>query len=120
MTRQNISELMRVHGLSDNAEDELNEASEQTDDANEKRDALNPMHIALQTLTTSLQNVDSGLAEKLESMKETIGTIDSSVEEYQKMSQGDHSALSQTEKVLFAREEPKEMVVKSLEETSLL
>eukprot|EP00579_Thalassiosira_antarctica_P013098 CAMPEP_0201929524 /NCGR_PEP_ID=MMETSP0903-20130614/23183_1 /ASSEMBLY_ACC=CAM_ASM_000552 /TAXON_ID=420261 /ORGANISM="Thalassiosira antarctica, Strain CCMP982" /LENGTH=329 /DNA_ID=CAMNT_0048468327 /DNA_START=20 /DNA_END=1009 /DNA_ORIENTATION=- len=116
MTRRNLLELVRVHGFSENAEDESNETSEQADDANEKRDALNPMHIALQTLTASLQNVDSGLAEKLESMKETIGTIDSSVEKYQKMAQGDDSALSQTEKALFACEKPKEMVVESMEE----
>ena len=122
MTRRNLSELLTVHGFSEHdAEEESNEpgSGEQTDDSNntEKRDALNPMHIALQTLSSSLQHVDSGLAEKLDTLKETIGTIDSSVEKYQRMSQGDESALSQTEKALLASERPKETVVEALEES---
>ena len=40
-------------------------------------------------------------------MRETIGTIDSSVERFEKMSQGDESALSRTERALYARETPK-------------
>ena len=63
------------------------------------------MNVALQTLSASLQNVDTDLADKLESLKETIGTIDSSVEKYQRMSQGDESALSQTEKALLASDD---------------
>eukprot|EP00571_Detonula_confervacea_P011667 CAMPEP_0172312662 /NCGR_PEP_ID=MMETSP1058-20130122/18286_1 /TAXON_ID=83371 /ORGANISM="Detonula confervacea, Strain CCMP 353" /LENGTH=314 /DNA_ID=CAMNT_0013026189 /DNA_START=41 /DNA_END=985 /DNA_ORIENTATION=- len=117
MTRQNLSELMQVHGFSENAEDESQDTSEQADDTNEKRDVLSPMHIALQTLTSSLQNVDSGLVERLESLKETIGTIDSSVEKYQRISQGDESALSQTEKALLANEKPLDVAAESLEES---
>ena len=75
------------------------------------------MHVALQTLTSSLQNVDTDLADKLESLKETIGTIDSSVEKYQRMSQGDESVLSKTEKALLTSEEPMKTVVESLEES---
>ena len=79
---------------------------------------MDPMHIALEILTTSVQNIYSGLAEKLESLKETIGTIDSSVEKYQKILQGDTSALSQTEKVLFSSSAKlKEMIAESFEDT---
>lgn len=124
MTRRNISELMKVHGYSENAAEDDGKShndhgSEQAqEDINEGTVALNPMHIALQTLTTSIQNVDSGLAEKLESLKETIGTIDSSLEKHQRISQGDESALSQTEKVLFApTATPKEAIVESEEES---
>lgn len=118
ITRRDISELMRVHGFSETVSSEdVGETQEQNEDDNEeKRDSLNPMHVALQTLTSSLQNVDTDLADKLESLKETIGTIDSSVEKYQRMSQGDESVLSKTEKALLASEEPRRTVVESLEE----
>ena len=118
ITRRDISELMRVHGFSETvSSEEVGETREQNEDDNEeKRDSLNPMHVALQTLTSSLQNVDTDLADKLESLKETIGTIDSSVEKYQRMSQGDESVLSKTEKALLASEEPRRTVVESLEE----
>lgn len=108
VTRRNLSELMRIHGFSeDDAEGEANdENSDEAEEENETRDALPPMRHALNTLTASLQDVDAGLAERLESMKETIGTIDSSVEKYQRVSQGDQSALSQTEKALLASEAP--------------
>jgi hypothetical protein len=56
----------------------------------------------LKNLTSSLQNVDSGLSEKLESLKETLGTIDSSVDKYRRISQGEENALSQTEKAMIA------------------
>lgn len=118
ITRRDISELMRVHGFSETVSSaDGGETQEQTEDDNEeRRDSLNPMHVALQTLTSSLQNVDTDLADKLESLKETIGTIDSSVEKYQRMSQGDESVLSKTEKALLASEEPSRTVVESLEE----
>ena len=118
ITRRDISELLRVHGFSETvSSEEVGETQEQNEDDNEeKRDSLNPMHVALQTLTSSLQNVDTDLADKLESLKETIGTIDSSVEKYQRMSQGDESVLSKTEKALLASEEPRRTVVESLEE----
>jgi hypothetical protein len=116
MTRRNVSELISVHGLADIAGDGPNGTSAQTEEAAVKRDVLNPLHIALNTLATSLQTVDSSLADKVESMKETLGTIDASVEKYQRMSQGDDSALSQTEKALFASDEPRETIVESVEE----
>ena len=119
MTRRDLTELLRVHGFSENGEDEA-EASEQAEEneelGTEKRDSLNPMNTALQTLTSSLQNVDSGLAERLESLKETIGTIDSSVDKYQRMSQGDESALSQTEKALLSSANTRENEVEFEEE----
>jgi len=116
MTRRNISELIRVHGFSENTEeddkDDLNEASERDDEEDEaKRNILNPMRVALQTLAASLQSVDNGLADKLDSMRETLGTIDASVEKYQKVAKGDHSGLSQTEKALFASEAAEEEMV---------
>ena len=118
ITRRDISELMRVHGFTETVSSaDGGETQEQNEDDNEeKRDSLNPMHVALQTLTSSLQNVDTDLADKLESLKETIGTIDSSVEKYQRMSQGDESVLSKTEKALLASEEPRRTVVESLDE----
>eukprot|EP00578_Thalassiosira_sp_NH16_P007849 CAMPEP_0181121920 /NCGR_PEP_ID=MMETSP1071-20121207/25015_1 /TAXON_ID=35127 /ORGANISM="Thalassiosira sp., Strain NH16" /LENGTH=313 /DNA_ID=CAMNT_0023206811 /DNA_START=26 /DNA_END=967 /DNA_ORIENTATION=+ len=116
MTRRNLSELVQAHGFSENVgEDKAEETTAQAYDPTEKRDSLNPMHIALQTLTSSLQHVDSGLVEKLESLKESIGTIDSSIEKYQRLSQGDENALSQTEKALLACEKTKEPPVESLQ-----
>jgi len=150
MTRRNLSELMSVHGFAENAADDNNndrysngdgdgEGEANTDDNDEQRKkekdgsmennrgvVLNHnMHIAFQTLTTTLSHVDSNLTEKLVSMKETIGTIDASVEKYQKLSQGDESVLSRTEKaLLFANsgETPskeKMMVELSQEESEL-
>ena len=110
MTRRDITELMRIHGFSENvADDENNDDDEDEKETNEqkKRDSINPMHVALQTLTSSLQNVDSELADKLESIKETIGTIDSSVEKYQS------GNLSQIEKALLASDEPRQAVLGS-------
>jgi len=111
MTRRDITELMKLHGFSENlADDTTNEDEEQEDNEGQtSSNNLNPMNVALQTLSASLQNVDTDLADKLESLKETIGTIDSSVEKYQRMSQGDESALSQTEKALLAsNDEPRQ------------
>ncbi|KAL3793461.1 hypothetical protein ACHAW5_001636 [Stephanodiscus triporus] len=117
MTRRDLSELLRVHGFSEGADEQPEEGSDQVENANDKiMDSLNPMHAALQTLVSSLQNVDSALAEKLEALKDTIETIDSSVEKYQRLSQGDVSALSQMEKALLAIEHPEETAVHSLEE----
>jgi len=127
MTRRNLSELMSVHGFADEdaAEDHDGDApngegktteDDDDDDGDEQQTkekdggsmetnggavSNHNMHIALQTLTTTLRHVDSNLTEKLESMKETIGTIDASVEKYQRLSQGDESVLSRTEKALL-------------------
>ena len=115
MTRRNIEEMFSAHGFAETAEDESDEVGERAEGADGQRDALNPLHIALDTLTASLHGVDPGLTKKLESMKETLETIDCSVEKYQRMSQGDDSALSQTEKALFARDEPRETMVEAAE-----
>lgn len=108
MTRRDITELMKLHGFSENLADDTNNDEEEQEDnegGSSSNNNLNPMNVALQTLSASLQNVDTDLADKLESLKETIGTIDSSVEKYQRMSQGDESALSQTEKALLASDD---------------
>jgi len=108
MTRRDITELMKLHGFSENLADDNNDNEEEQEDnegASSSNNNLNPMNVALRTLSASLQNVDTDLADKLESLKETIGTIDSSVEKYQRMSQGDESALSQTEKALLASDD---------------
>lgn len=114
MTRRDLSELLRVHGFSEGTDVQTEgERDEQVEeDGNEKRtDSLNSMHMALQTLVSSLQNVDSDLAGKLDALKETIGTIDSSIEKFNKLSQGDVSALSQTEKALLAIQRTEEAEV---------
>jgi hypothetical protein len=63
-----------------------------------------------------MQHVDPALAEKLEALRETIGTIDSSVEKYKRLSQGDDSGLSQTEKALLSIEHQEEYEAHSLGE----
>ena len=118
MTRRDVSELLRLHGFSESAEIQSEEDSgQEVENANAvMMDSLNPMHAALQTLVSSMQNVDSALAEKLEALKETIGTIDSSVEKFKRLSQGDDSGLSQTEKALLSIEHREESEVPSLRE----
>lgn len=113
MTTRDLSELLRVHGLSQGGtEDQSKDISEEVEDgAEQSMDSMNPMNAALRTLASSLQNVDSELTEKLEALKETIGTIESSVEKYQRLLQGDVSALSQTEKALLAVDRPVETAV---------
>ncbi|KAL7532386.1 hypothetical protein ACHAWF_004114 [Thalassiosira exigua] len=109
MTRRDLAELLRVHGFAGCAEGLTSDEGERAaEDDDEKPAEVKKMQVALRTLASSLRGVDSGLAEKLESMKETIGTIESSVEKYQKLSQGDESLLSRTEKALFASEKPKD------------
>ena len=119
MTRRDLSELLRVHGFSEvSAEENPSEegtGQEVVEDANATRmDSLNPMRAALQTLVSSMRIVDPALAEKLEALKETIGTIDSSVEKYKRLSQGDDSGLSQTEKALLSIEHQEEYEVHTL------
>lgn len=101
VTERSLRELLKVHGFSDGEDEQVEEDAENVEAADNKRVA-EPLNAALRNLTTSLQNVDSGLAQKLESIKETIGTIDSAVDKYQRVSQGDENALSQTEKALIA------------------
>lgn len=101
---RDIAHVMELHGLSSSSGDEDEEGvNEQIGDGNE-RDVLNPMHVALQTLTSSLQDVDSGLAEKVNDLKNTIGVVDSYIEKNERLSQGDENVLSKTEKALLASE----------------
>ncbi|KAL3795072.1 hypothetical protein HJC23_006393 [Cyclotella cryptica] len=103
VTSRSVSELLRVHGFSEGESVVDEEMTGDSSDRNEDgKRLMDPLHVALRNLTSSLQNVDSGLTEKLESLKETIGTIDASVEKYQRASQGDENALSQMEKALIA------------------
>ena len=117
MTQRNLVELMRVHGFDNESDDNTSqEDGEQQHHQTEEEknnnnnnnnpsgssDQLNPLRMALQTLATSLAHVDSTLGENLGSLKETIGTIDSSVMKIQRHLKGDESALSRTEKALLA------------------
>jgi len=113
MTQRNLVELMRVHGFdNENNDNTLQEDGEQQNQTKEEKnnnnnpsgssDQLNPLRMALQTLATTLAHVDSTLGENLDSLKETIGTIDSSVMKIQRHLKGDESALSRTEKALLA------------------
>ena len=101
VTGRSVQELLRVHGFLEEAGGE-EEVERNTDDANANKRRMDPLNAALKNLTSSLQNVDSGLSEKLESLKERLGTIDSSVDKYRKISQGEENALSQTEKAMIA------------------
>ncbi|KAL3807803.1 hypothetical protein ACHAXA_004670 [Cyclostephanos tholiformis] len=118
MTRRDLSELLSVHGFSEGDENHSEEErAGKVEDVNRKRiDSLNPMHVALQTLVSSLQTVDSDLTEKLDALKETIETIDSSIEKFNRLSQGDVSALSRTEKALLSIQCPQDSEVHSLGE----
>mmetsp|Transcript_15197 Transcript_15197/g.29214 ORF Transcript_15197/g.29214 Transcript_15197/m.29214 type:complete len:331 (+) Transcript_15197:72-1064(+) len=129
VTQKSLEELLRVHGFSDEGVEGENITSEvDGNDANScenceaDRDEMNPdsrlidpMNTALRCLTDSLQNVDSGLLQKLESMKETMKTIDSSIEKYQRLSQGDENVLTQTEKALYSVVERKEFFANTRE-----
>jgi hypothetical protein len=115
MTQRNLAELLRVHGF-DNDDDihsqegigSERQTEEDTKNDKEKNnkgsggDNLKPLRMALHTLVSSLHHVDSNLGENIESLKETIGTIDSSVEKIQRHLMGDENALSRTEKALLA------------------
>ncbi|KAL7472495.1 hypothetical protein ACHAXS_012842 [Conticribra weissflogii] len=116
VTQRSLDELLRVHGFSAEEEEGGNSTSE-VDVINVKANCeadedsmspgsrlIEPMNTALRRLTDSLQYVDSGLVRKIDSMKETMNTIESSIEKYQRLSQGDESVLSQTEKALYSAE----------------
>eukprot|EP00984_Skeletonema_dohrnii_P034457 scaffold33564_cov147-Skeletonema_dohrnii-CCMP3373.AAC.1 len=103
VAERDIVNVLEVHGFNNSNEDE-DGVNNPIGDANE-RDVLNPMHVALQTLTSSLQDVDSGLAEKINDLKNTIGVVDSYIEKNERLSQGDENVLSQTEKALLASEQ---------------
>jgi hypothetical protein len=106
MTQRNLVELMRVHGFDNDhhspEEEEQNANGDKEMSSDTGNDTLNPLRMAIQTLASSLKHVDSNLGDNLESLKETIGTIDSSVEKIQRHLKGDESALSRMEKALLA------------------
>ncbi len=112
---RDIAHVMELHGLNSINNEEEEGVNEQIGDGNE-RDALNPMHVALQTLTSSLQDVDSGLAEKVNDLKNTIGVVDSYIEKNERLSQGDENVLSKTEKALLASEQVKTNVESTVDE----
>jgi len=115
VTSRSVSELLRVHGFSEGESVEEETAGDSGDRDEDGKRLMDPLHVALRNLTSSLQNVDSGLTEKLESLKETIGTIDASVEKYQRVAQGDENAMSQTEKALIAASNVKAREVEEIE-----
>ncbi|KAL7495710.1 hypothetical protein ACHAWT_004069 [Skeletonema menzelii] len=112
---RDIVNVLEVHGFNNSGNEDEEGVNEQIGDANE-RDVLNPMHVALQTLTSSLQNVDSGLAEKINDLKNTIGVVDRYIEKNERLSQGDENVLSQTEKALLASEQVKKNVEPMVDE----
>ena len=109
VAERDIVNVLEVHGFNNSSTEDEDGVNNPIGDANE-RDVLNPMHVALQTLTSSLQDVDSGLAEKINDLKNTIGVVDSYIEKNERLSQGDENVLSQTEKALLASEQVKENV----------
>ena len=115
VTGRGVKELLQIHGFEE-GEMEEEQRHVPIDDGENDR-VPEPLNAALRNLTSSLKNVDSGLTEKLELLKETIGTIESTAEKYQRVSQGDENVFSQTEKAIIAasnvmtRESFKEEVV---------
>ena len=115
VAERDIVNVLEVHGFNNSSNEDGDGVNDPIGDANE-RDVLNPMHVALQTLTSSLQDVDSGLAEKINDLKNTIGVVDSYIEKNERLSQGDENVLSQTERALLASEQVKENVESVVEE----
>ena len=107
---RDIVNVLEVHGFNNSDNDDEEGVKEQIGDAANERDVLIPMHVALQTLTSSLQDVDSGLAEKINDLKNTIGVVDSYIDKNERLAQGDENVLSQTEKALLASEQVKKNV----------
>lgn len=111
---KSLEELLRVHGFCDQQPKEDEGGNE--DAAENSRISEVPLNSALKNLTSTLQNVDSGLYRKLESIKETIGTIDSAVDKCQRVARGEENVLSQTEQALIAASNVRERVVVEEEE----
>lgn len=107
---RDIVNVLEVHGFNNSDNDDEEGVKEQIGDAANERDVLIPMHVALQTLTSSLQDVDSGLAEKINDLKNTIGVVDSYIDKNERLAQGDENVLSQTEKALLESEQVKKNV----------
>jgi hypothetical protein len=101
VTGRSVEELIRVHGF-EGAGDEEGHNTDMVGEEDDNGRIAEPLNAALRNLTSSLRNVDSNLSQKLDSIKETIGTIDSAVEKYTRISQGEENVLSQTEKAIIA------------------
>jgi len=108
VVKHDLAVLLNVHGFStqdtDNNDEEgvaesttTKEAKNDETENNNNDSSLNPMNVAIQTLIGSIQTIDTDLSTKLEELKETIGTIDTSVNKWV-----DGSTLSQTEKAILA------------------
>eukprot|EP00956_Cyclotella_meneghiniana_P036648 scaffold128441_cov30-Cyclotella_meneghiniana.AAC.1 len=111
VTERGVVELLNVHGYA-NKNDEQDESSSVIDNhaGGETVSAttinpsiVEPLNTALQNLTSSLTNIDSNgnLTNKLNSIRETITTIDASVDKYQRVSQGEENVISQTERAIM-------------------
>lgn len=110
VVKRDLSALLNVHGFfthdtGNNDEEGVAESTTTTkegkndeeEDNNNNDSSLNPMNVAIQTLIGSIQTIDTDLSTKLEELKETIGTIDISVNKWV-----EGSTLSQTEKAILA------------------
>ena len=111
VVKRDLSLLLNVHGFASIQDDTFNndeegvaesttttkERKNDEEENNNNDSSLNPMNVAIQTLIGSIQTIDTNLSTKLEELKETIGTIDTSVNKWV-----DGSTLSQTEKAILA------------------
>jgi len=114
VVKRDLSVLLSVHGFSsiqDDTDDnnnnnndgkvvvdhETTKEGKNDEEIKSNIDSLHPMNVAIQTLIGSIQTIDTDLSTKLEELKETIGTIDNSVNKWV-----DGSTLSQTEKAIIA------------------
>jgi hypothetical protein len=112
VTRRSLEELLSLHGFSDEQQQEEEEEKYTVDNTR----IIEPLNAALKNLTGKLQNVNAGgLNQKLESIKETIGTIDLAVEKCQRVARGEENLLSQTEKALIAASNVRERIVEEEE-----
>eukprot|EP00956_Cyclotella_meneghiniana_P001644 scaffold1810_cov60-Cyclotella_meneghiniana.AAC.2 len=108
ITERGVVELLNVHGYAtkNDEQDESidNHSGGETASATTINSSIvEPLNTALQNLTSSLTNIDSNgnLTNKLNSIRETITTIDASVDKYQRVSQGEENVISQTERAIM-------------------
>ena len=110
VTERGVVELLNVHGYTTTNNDEQDESIDNhsggetvSATTNNNPSIVEPLNTALQNLTSSLTNIDSNgnLTNKLHSIRETITTIDASVDKYQRVSQGEENVISQTERAIM-------------------
>jgi hypothetical protein len=112
VVKRDLSVLLSVHGFSSIQDDtdnnnnndgevvvdhETTKEGKNDEEIKSNIDSLHPMNVAIQTLIGSIQTIDTDLSTKLEELKETIDTIDNSVNKWV-----DGNTLSQTEKAILA------------------